>query len=79
MRAAIGRPMILLGGGLMLGLLAGIAAKPLLVQIVYQADPSDLTVVGGAVLTMAFIGIAASAIPASRALAVDPSSLMREE
>jgi ABC-type lipoprotein release transport system permease subunit len=36
-------------------------------------------VVGGAVLMMALLGIAASAIPAWRALAVDPSKLMREE
>jgi ABC-type lipoprotein release transport system permease subunit len=35
--------------------------------------------VGGAVLTMALLGLAASAIPAQRALAVDPSNLMREE
>lgn len=79
MRAAIGRPMVLLGAGSVLGLLAGIVARPLLVQIVYQADPSDLAVVGSAVLTMALLGIAASAIPAARALAVDPSDLMREE
>jgi ABC-type lipoprotein release transport system permease subunit len=31
------------------------------------------------VLTMALLGIAASAIPARRALSVDPSKLMREE
>jgi ABC-type antimicrobial peptide transport system permease subunit len=36
-------------------------------------------VVVGAVLTMAMLGIAASAIPALRALAVDPSKLLREE
>jgi ABC-type antimicrobial peptide transport system permease subunit len=36
-------------------------------------------VVGGAVLTMALLGVLASAIPAWRALAVDPSRLMREE
>jgi ABC-type antimicrobial peptide transport system permease subunit len=36
-------------------------------------------VVIGAVFTMALLGIAASAIPALRALAVDPSKLMREE
>jgi ABC-type antimicrobial peptide transport system permease subunit len=36
-------------------------------------------VLGGAVLTMAVLGIAASAVPAWRALAVDPSKLMREE
>jgi ABC-type antimicrobial peptide transport system permease subunit len=32
-----------------------------------------------AVLTMAFLGIAASAIPALRAIAIDPSKLLREE
>jgi ABC-type lipoprotein release transport system permease subunit len=36
-------------------------------------------VVLGAVLTMALLGMAASAIPAMRALAVDPSKLLREE
>jgi ABC-type antimicrobial peptide transport system permease subunit len=33
----------------------------------------------GAVVTMALIGIAGAAIPALRALAVDPSRLMRDE
>ena len=79
MSAAVGRPMVLLGVGSVLGLLAGIFASRLLGRIVYQANPSDPAVVGGAVLTMALMGIAASAIPARRALAVDPSKLMREE
>jgi ABC-type antimicrobial peptide transport system permease subunit len=77
--AAVGRPIVLLGIRSVLGLLAGIFASRLLQQIVYQANPSDPLVVGGAVLTMALLGIAASAILARRALAVDPSKLMREE
>jgi len=79
MSAAVGRPMVLLGVGSVLGLLAGIFASRLLGQIVYQANPRDPVVVGGVVLTMTLLGIAASAIPARRALAVDPSKLMREE
>ena len=79
MRAAVGRPIVLLGVGSMAGLLSGILASHLLAQIMYQANPRDPVVVGGAVLTMALIGIAASAIPAQRALAVDPSKLLREE
>jgi hypothetical protein len=47
--------------------------------VVYQANPRDPLVVGGAVLTMALLGLAASAIPARRALAADPARLMREE
>ncbi len=79
MSAAVGRPIVLLGVGSVVGLLSGVFATRLLGQIVYQANPRDPVVVGGAVLTMALLGIAASAIPAMRALAVDPSKLMREE
>jgi len=79
MSAAVGRPIVLLGVGSVLGLLAGILASRLLGQIVYQANPLDPVVVGGALLTMTLLGIAASAIPARRALAADPSKLMREE
>lgn len=79
MSAAIGRPIVLLGAGSVVGLLSGVFATRLLGQIVYQANPRDPVVVGGSVLTMALLGIAAAAIPAWRALAVDPSKLMREE
>jgi predicted permease len=80
MSAAVGRPILLLGAGSLVGLvLCGVFASRLLGQIVYQANPRDPVVVVGAVLTMAMLGIAASAIPALRALAVDPSKLLREE
>jgi len=77
--AAVGRPIVLLGIGSFAGLLFSVFASRLLSQIVYQANPRDPVVVAGAVLTMALLGLAASAIPALRALAVDPSKLMREE
>src|SRR5258708_881352 len=79
MGAAVGRPMVLLGLGSAIGLLLGVFAGRLLGQIVYQANPRDPMVVGGAVLTMALLGLAASAIPARRALAVDPSELLRND
>jgi len=79
MSAAVQRPMVLLGVGSVVGLVSGVLATRLLGQIVYQANPRDPVVVGGAVLTMAMLGIGASAIPAWRALAIDPSKLMREE
>jgi ABC-type lipoprotein release transport system permease subunit len=79
MSAAVGRPIVLLGVGSLVGLLFGVFANRLLGQIVYQANPRDPVIVVGAVLTMALLGIAASAIPALRALAVDPSKLLREE
>jgi predicted permease len=80
MSAAVGRPIVLLGAGSLVGLLlCGVFASRLLGQIVYQANPRDPLVVVGAVLTMMVLGIVASAIPALRALAVDPSKLLREE
>ena len=77
--AAVGRPIVLLCAGSALGLLSCVFASRLLGQIVYQANPRDPMVIVGAVLTMALLGIAASALPARRALAIDPSKLMREE
>ena len=79
LNAAVGRPMVLLGVGSLVGLLWGVFAVRLLGQIVYQANPRDPMVMVGAVLTMALLGVGASAIPALRALAVDPSKLLREE
>ena len=77
--AAVGRPIVLLGIGSVVGLLSGVLASRLLGQIVYQANPRDPLILVGAVLTMALLGMAASAIPALRAIAVDPSKLLREE
>ncbi len=79
MSAAVGRPIVLLGVGSFAGLFLCVFASRFLGQIVYQANPRDPVVVLSAVLTMALLGLAASAISALRALAVDPSKLMREE
>lgn len=61
------------------GLLSGVFASHFLSHIVYQANPRDPVVVGGAVLTMALLGLFAAWIPARRALSVDPAILLREE
>ena len=79
MKTTLGRPIMLLGVGSIAGLLVSSLAGWLLEQIVYQANPRDPLVLVGVVLTMALLGIAASAIPALRALTIDPSKLLREE
>ena len=79
MRAALGQPILLLCAGSALGLLAVLFANRLLAKIVYQANPRDPVVLAGTVLTMALLGMVATAIPARRALSVDPSKLMRED
>jgi hypothetical protein len=79
MSTALGRPIVLLMAGSLLGLLLVVLASRLLGHIVYQANLRDPVVLVGAMLTMALLGVAASAIPALRAIAVDPSKLLREE
>jgi predicted permease len=79
LRAALNRSFRLLAFGSAAGLLLGLAAGKVLAFIVSQATPWDPVVVGGVVLTMALLGLVAGWIPARRALATDPSILLREE
>ena len=79
MNTAVGRPVVLLGIGSLVGLLSSVFASRLLGHVVYEANLRDPVVVIGALLTMVLLGIAASAIPALRALAIDPSKLLRAE
>jgi predicted permease len=79
LRAALGRMMVLLGIGSGLGLLLGFAATRLMAGIVYQATASDPVVIVAVVLTMAMLGMVSAALPARRALRVDPMVLLRED
>jgi predicted permease len=77
--ASLGRAFRLLAIGSAAGVLAGMAATRLLAFIVYQASPRDPVVLLGAVFAMLLLGLLATWAPAQRALAVNPSKLMREE
>jgi ABC-type antimicrobial peptide transport system permease subunit len=79
LQAALGRAVRLLALGSAAGLLVGILASRVLAFIVYQATPRDPLVLAGCVLAMALLGLAATWVPAQRALAIDPMVLLREE
>jgi predicted permease len=79
LRSALGRPIRLLAVGSVAGLFLGILASRVLAFIVYQATPRDPLVLAGAVLTMSFLGLVATWIPAQRAVSLDPLILLREE
>ncbi len=79
MRAALGRPVVVLLSGSAAGLVLGVLASRFLAYLVYQATPRDPLVLGGAVLAMVLIGVVATWIPARRAIAIDPARLLREE
>lgn len=78
-RAALGRPVILLIAGSTAGLILGVLASRVLAYLVYTATPRDPLVLLGALVAMTLVGLIATWIPARRALRVDPSQLLREE
>jgi putative ABC transport system permease protein len=65
------------------GLAIGVAAAWYLgagiATFLYQIEPTDLSVFGGALLVLACAGFLASAIPAHRAATVDPLIALRHE
>ena len=79
LRAALGRVFVLLSVGSVAGIVLGVLATKVMSFIVYQAAPKDPLVLGGVVLTMLVLGLAAAWVPAQKALAVNPMILMREE
>ncbi len=79
MCAALARPVFLLLGGSIAGLILGVLASGVLAHIVYQATPHDPVVLLGVVLTMLLLGTLATFVPARRAQSIDPARLLREE
>ena len=76
---ALGRMLVLLGSGGLLGIGLGVAASRLLSYIVYQACAHDPFVLAAVVATMMLTGVFSVAGPVRRALQVDPARLLREQ
>jgi predicted permease len=77
--AAVGRPMLVLLIGSIAGVAFGIFAERLWGHLGYEVHPEDPTVIAGTLLTMFVLGVAASLLPARRAISVNPARLMRRE
>jgi predicted permease len=78
MRAALGRPAVLLCCGSAAGLVAGAMTSRIVARLGSFASPNDPLVLVSVGLAMVLIGVAATWIPARRALRIDPSQLLRE-
>jgi predicted permease len=76
---ALGRMLILLGAGSIVGMLLGIAASQILSAVVYQASAQDPSVLAAVGVTVLITGCLSVAGPVRRALLVDPARLLREE
>ena len=79
LQAALGRALKLLAFGSAAGMVLGISASRVLAHIVFQATPRDPLVLAGVVVAMSLLGLAATWVPAKRALHIDPVVLLREE
>jgi len=77
--AALGRMLILIASGSVVGIVLGAAASRLLSAIVYQASAQDPFVLASVALTMVLTGSLSVAGPVRRALHVDPANLLREQ
>jgi predicted permease len=77
--AALGRMLILLASGSLLGMLLGIATSRVLSAIVYHASAQDPFVLAAVGFTVLLTGALAVAGPVRRALHIDPANLLREE
>jgi ABC-type antimicrobial peptide transport system permease subunit len=78
MLAVLGRPLLLLVCGSILGLAAGLLTSRVVARLGSLAMPSDPLVMFSVCLAMILIGVVATWIPARRMLAIDPAQLLRE-
>lgn len=79
LRDVLWRTFVLLAAGSLGGFFLGLASKPVLSRVVYQATPYDPWVMGGVLLAMSVIALLAALDPARHALSIDPLLTLRQE
>jgi hypothetical protein len=77
--AALGRMLILLASGSVVGMLLGVAASRVLSAIVYQASTQDPFVLVAVAFTTLLSGSLAVIGPVRHVLHIDPANLLREQ
>jgi predicted permease len=77
--AALGRMLILLASGSVIGMLLGVAASRVLSAIVYQASAQDPFVLAAVAFTVVLTGSLSVVGPVRRVLHIDPANLLREQ
>ena len=78
-RTILGQSLRLVAAGCALGLLGAFVAAQALRALVYEVSPTDPVALGGAVMLLTVVALAASAVPVRRALRVDPTDTLRAE
>jgi putative ABC transport system permease protein len=68
-----------IAAGIGLGLPLAFGAAQLLSGLLYGVEPSSVEVLGGGAVALALVGLAASFLPAYRAVRIDPVEALRQE
>ncbi|MBW3554456.1 MAG: FtsX-like permease family protein, partial [Gemmatimonadetes bacterium] len=78
-RQIVGRGGALVGGGVVVGLLAFFALARLLASFLYGIEPADAASLVAATAILLAAGLLAAFIPARRASRIDPANVLREQ
>lgn len=78
-RLVLGRTLVLLGTGAVIGLLLASAAGSVLASIVYTASPHDPVVLIAVIAATGLLGLLSSWAPTRRALRIEPTVALRHE
>jgi putative ABC transport system permease protein len=79
LRTVLGQELRWLSGGLIVGLAGAAAVARLLRGMLFGIEPTDAWTFGGVILLLLFVALAACWNPATRAVRVDPVTVLREE
>ncbi len=71
--------LLLAGIGLAIGLAGAHAITPLLRSLLSAVDPHDATIFSGAAVLLLLVAFVACALPARRAMRVNPLQILRDE
>ena len=79
LRMVVGRAVVLLSCGVVLGGAAAVALTRTIGTLVYQVSATDPVTFGAASVVLAAVGMVACVVPALRAARIDPATALREE
>ena len=78
-RLVVGQGMTVVAGGVVVGLLASFAATRAMANLLFGVSAADPTTFAAVAALLALVALAACALPARRAVAVEPASVLRDE
>ncbi len=78
-RLVLGRGIVLVATGLVIGLVVSAMGSGLVSRLLYQVPARDPATLAGAFLALGVVGLLAAWLPAQRAARINPAALMRTE